>query len=224
MATRTRDLLVAAATGLLAAAAHAVGGHFAVDDAEILAPGNCKLEGWFTRSPGDTRLAHTGSGCRVGPVELTVSGEYERVPGDSQTDWALSGKWAGQVAEGLSLGALLEPGWQAGGRPRYQGSSARILLSWQALPQVALHANVGRDFVRGPGDEPRHGVALVWKVAESWSVVGERYREEGGQFARAGLKWEPTQDWQLAFSRAQRLSGPGASAWTLALTREIGLR
>ena len=43
-----RHLLVAAVAGQIATGAQAVGGHFAVDDAEILASRTCKVEGWFT--------------------------------------------------------------------------------------------------------------------------------------------------------------------------------
>lgn len=213
-------LLAVQAAPLLAA-----GGHHAVDDAQVLEPGRCEAESWFQRSGAPSRLLHGEVGCRVGPVELAVSSEYERQRGDdpgSQTTHAVQVKWATELGAGVSAGLSVAPQWQARARPRWQATTAVALLTWQATESVALHANAGRDFVRNDTDQGRGGVSADWEFLQGWKAIAERYREEGGHFARAGLRWEPAKDWTVDLSRAKHLRGAGESSWTIALKREFG--
>ena len=199
----------------------AAGGHHAVDDAAILEPGACKVESWIERGLEGTRLLHGATGCRVGPVELVAGADYARQSGDSQTNFGLAAKWATEIAQGLSIGALLGADSQARARPRYQGSTVLGLVSWQAAPAVNLHANVGRDLVHRGEDVSRAGLSIDWTPREGWLLMAERFRQEGGHFARAGLRWTPAKDWTVDLSRAHRLRGEGESSWVLGLTREF---
>jgi hypothetical protein len=203
-------------------ALQAAGGHHAVDDAELVEEGRCEFESWFQRESGAGRLLHLGADCRVGPVELGASTEPQRARGESTADHAIGIKWAREIASGLSIGLAASPEWQAHARPRFQGTVARTLLTWSAGENVRLHANVGRDFVHRGSDEPRHGAAIDWRPGGgAWELAAERYREEGGHFARAGVRWTPGKDWRLDLSRAVRLRGDGESSWTLGLQREF---
>jgi hypothetical protein len=211
--------LAALCAGLLAGAgAWAAGGHHGVDDAAILEPGACELESWFTGARGGERLLHAGAGCRVGPVELGLASEYARQGGASQANHGLQAKWAQAVAEGLSVGASFGPAWQAHAAPRYQGISFAALATWAPRDDLALHLNLGRDLVHGGRDLARHGVAAEWRPHQRWSFVAERYLEERAHFVRAGARWSIGEGWSLDLSRAHRLSGPGASAWTLGVS------
>lgn len=210
---------VAACT--LSATVWAAGGHHAVDDAEILDPGACELETWYERSGAPRRLAHLGAGCRVGPVELGAASEYEREDGTSATGHGLQVKWATEIAKGLRLGAAVSPSWQARERPRFQGTVGLALLTWEASDTVRLHANLGRDFAHRASDEDRGGVSADWAFATGWTVMAERYRQEGGHFARAGLRWQPAEGWTLDLSRAVRVRGEGSNSWTAGLTYEF---
>jgi hypothetical protein len=209
-----RACLLAAAL-FSVAAAHAAGGHHAVDDAAILEPGACKLEGWWTKDRGGERAVHAGGGCRVGPVELNAATEYARDGGSSQTAWGLQAKWAAELVPGVSAGLSLAPGWQAHIRPRYQGSTLAALFTWAARDDLALHLNLGRDLVHGGADQNRGGVSAEWLARPGWSLVAERYLEDGTHFVRGGARWAVTENWSVDISRAQRLHGPGASNWTL---------
>lgn len=216
---RTASVLAAALAAILGPApGHAAGGHHAVDDAAILDAGQCEAEGWLGRSRGGERLLHAGTGCRVGPLELGAAAEYARQGGASQTGWQVQAKWATEVAAGLSLGASLGPGWSAHVRPRYQGSTLAALATWKPSETLALHANLGRDFVHGGPDLNRSGLALEWSPLAAWSFVAERYVEERTHFVRAGARWAVRDDFTVDISRAQRLAGPGESAWTLGVT------
>ena len=225
-----RKILPAPRAGILAllsigcSAAMAAGGHHGVDDASILEPGVCELETWHTRARGGEKLLHAGAGCRVGPLELGVASEYSRLAGASQSAHALQAKWAQELAPGLSVGISITPVFAAHVRPRYQGSTLAGLLTWAVRDDVALHLNVGRDLVHGAADQNRSGVAAEWTFRDSWSLVGERYYEDKTHFVRGGLRWAISDGWSADVSRAQRLSGPGESNWTLGMSWLFGKR
>lgn len=223
MPTSFRPHAAIAASLLLASGlAQAAGGHHAVDDAELLDEGRCKLESWYERSSSSGRLLHLGAGCRVGALELGAATEPQRQDGSSTSDHSLAIKWATEVAPGLSAGLSASPSWQAHARPRFQGTTAAALLTWEAVENVRLHGNLGRDFVHRGGDESRGGVAIDWTPGGgAWQLAAERYRQEGGHFARAGLRWAPSKDWIVDLSRAVRIRGAGESSWTIGLTREF---
>ncbi len=212
---------LAALTALAAAtAAWGAGGHHAVDDASILDEGDCKVESWLSRGGGE-RLLHAGTGCRVGPLELSAGADYARADGSSATGYGLQAKWATELAPGVSVGVLLAPGWQAHVRPRYQGSTLLALATWAPRDDLSIHLNAGRDFLHRAGDESRYGVAAEWAPARDWSLVAERFRAGQTHFVRAGARWAFREGWSIDLSRAQRLSGPGASNWTVGATWEF---
>lgn len=196
----------------------AAGGHHALDDAVILEPGTCQVESWFSRAADHQRLLHAGGGCRVGPLELGVAAEHARGDGASDTGYQVQGKWATELAAGLNAGLSLTGGWQAHARPRYQATTLSALLSWFPRDDLALHLNLGRDFVRRQDDEDRAGVSLEWTVRPGWSLTTERYLEAGTHFARAGVRWAINEAWSVDLSRAHALRGPGVSNWTLGAT------
>jgi hypothetical protein len=212
-----------AAAWLACGSALAAGGHHGVDDATILDPGQCELETWLTRDADRANLVHAGGNCRVGPVQLGAAAEHMRRDGAaSETAWGLEAKWAREVADGLSVGVLVQPAWQAHVRPRHQGVAAIALATWTPRENLALHLNLGRDVVHQGPDRNRGGVALEWMPARQWSVVAERYLEQDTHFVRAGLRWFGGERWSVDFSRAHRVAGPNPSLWTLGYTRVFG--
>lgn len=213
-------LLAGIAAVLAGTGAWAAGGHHAVDDAAILDEGDCKVESWFSRSGGE-RLLHAGAGCRVGPIELSAGADYARADGASATGYGLAAKWATSLAPGVDVGVLVAPGWQARVRPRHQGSTVLALATWAARDDLSLHFNIGRDFLYRSGDESRYGVAAEWSPVKDWTLVVERFRAEQTHFVRAGARWSFREGWSVDLSRAQRLSGPGASDWTMGATWEF---
>ena len=223
MGTSEGTRAVLAAVALCACtAAGAAGGHHAVDDAAILPRGECGQESWFTRAGDGERLVHAGVNCRVGPVELGAAGAHARGGEDgSATEWGLEVKWAHELADGFSVGLAAQPAWLAHRSPRYAGTRLAALATWNLHPQWALHANAGRDFLRGERDLPNGGIAAEWTPVPRWSFVAERYREFETQFLRAGARWAAGRQWTLDLSRAQRLSGPVPSLWTLGITIDI---
>ena len=205
-----------------APSAFAAGGHHAVDDASILQGGECEAEGWFTRVRGGERRLHAGVQCGVAGVELGVAAESARAGGSSQTGWGLELKWAREVADTVSVGVSVAPGWQQRAQPRHQGTTLNGLVTWTPHADWALHANAGRDFVYRGADENRYGASAEWSPRAGWTLMAERYREEASHFVRAGVRWAAGANWSVDFSRAHRLAGPSPSNWTLGVTLGLG--
>lgn len=210
----------------LAGTAHpawAAGGHHAADDAAMLEPGQCQLETWFERETGTTRrLLHLGPACRLGPVELGLNLDRQRLA-DAGTTSTLVGsqlKWAQALGERLSVGLALSASWQSRA-PRYQGSTLVLPLSLQLSDHWLAHINLGRDFRAGQADGSRAAAALEWSPQAAWSLIGECFRDGGTNHWRLGGRWNLTPGLSLDLSRAQ---GPGAQPaawWTLGLNLVI---
>jgi hypothetical protein len=229
MGARTAMRLAAYAPAIaltmsLPSGARAAGGHHGVDDAAILEPRTCEAEGWVARARGRQHLLHAGAGCRIGPVELGLFSEYARQDGASEAGHGVQAKWATEWLPGFSVGLSLSSGWQAHVRPRYGATTLAALATWAPREDLALHLNLGRDFVRGDRDANRSGASVEWIPREGWSLSAERYVEQGTHYARAGLRRMPAEEWVFDVSRAQRLRGPGASSWTMGVTRLFAAR
>ena len=192
------------------------GGHFAIDDAALLDPGQCQVEGWIEREArAERRLAHAGPSCGLGPVEVGIGWDRSRVQSaDAPTATGAYVKWAVGITDAVSVGAAIAGNWQAA-TPRYAGTTLVIPVSWRIADALQAHLNVGRDFVRGGPDATRAGVAVEWRPAERWLLIGEQFRQSEASFARVGVRWEPTKALSIDLSRADRWSGRSSAWWTL---------
>ncbi len=218
-----RAALAIASVSLLACTgAIAAGGHHAVDDAALLDTGSCELDSWFTRAASGGRLLHAAAACRVGPAELGLAAERAQQPTGDSSVYGAQLKWARDWGGDFSAGLSLSPFWQTQVRPRHRGTTVTALFTWAAFDGVALHANLGRDFMRGSPNLGRSGVALEWTPRPGWSLVAERHLEQETHFARAGLRWAVADNWRIDLSRARRLHGSGVSNWTLGTTWLVG--
>jgi hypothetical protein len=215
-----RSALLLALALALAPAARAAGGHHAVDDATILDPGQCELEAWYVRSRAREDNLHVGPNCRVGPVEIGAALDRSRAGGAFETLAGAQVKWATALgASPWRAGLSLTPQWRHAGGTAHAGTTVLALATWNIDERWTAHANAGRDLLRGAPDEGRGGLALEWTPRDAWTLVAERYREQGTHFARVGARWNATQDWTMDLSRSQRLHGPLPSTWTFGLTR-----
>lgn len=215
-------------TGLLAGLsavslpALAAGGHHSVDDAAMLDVGKCKVEGWAERETGGARaLYHLGTGCRVGPVELGLGLDREKVTGtDAATTASPQIKWAFPLSESLSLGVAASAKFNSQS-PRYASSTVVIPLTWRATETLSAHVNWGRNFLRGGAGQPRGGVSLEWAAITDFSFVAERYREAANNATRLGARYALTPEVKLDISRARALGAGGVSSWTAGVIWEF---
>jgi len=192
------------------------GGHFTVDDAALLDPGQCQIDAWVEReSRADRRLAHAGPSCGLGPVEVGLGWDRSRLQAvDARMATGAYVKWAVGITDAVGIGASVGGTWQATS-PRYAGTTVVIPVSWRIGETVQTHFNVGRDYLRDGPTMSRAGVAVEWRAATHWLVIGEQFRQSEASFARVGLRWEPTRSLSIDLSRADRWSGPSSAWWTL---------
>jgi hypothetical protein len=211
--------LVAAIAFALPALAFAAGGYHGVDDATILGAGECEFESWVTYASRANRLVHAGGQCGIAGVEIGIAVEPATQDGARSDVFQAQVKWAGEIGKDMSVGLSVTPQWDTRLSPRFQGTTVTAMLTWVLNERWQLHANAGRDYVRG-GNMARSGVEADWTTPDNrFMLTIERYIENGTHFARAGARWFVDENWTLDAGRAQRLRGPRPSTWTLGFIR-----
>lgn len=219
---RIAHLLPLAALALAAGRAGA-GGHFDVDDADMLAPGRCQVESWAGRADASaTSFQHVGPGCRVGPVELGLNLDRSSSP-DARSRAvgpAIKWTWYGQADDPLRAALAFAASWDLRnhGRPSRQWL---LPVTWQPLPSLQLHANLGADWAAGSGTRTgRVGAAAEWAVDEKVSFILERNRAQGAWTTRGGLRFGLAPMLTLDLSAAK--VRPGGAVYTVGLSHEFG--
>lgn len=192
-----------------------------VEPAEMLPRGECELELAADRMPGAAGRGQAELQCRTGPVQLGAEAEHARAEGESQTQTALELRWARRVHEDWNLGLMLRAQWEAHQHPRHDATGVVVLATWKPRADLALHFNLGRDLARGGGGDSRSGLGAEWTWRPRWTLLLERYAQEGGQFARGSLRWAAGHAWTLEAGRAQRLRGSEPSRWTIAVSFDL---
>lgn len=163
---------------LAAIAAHA-GGHFDVDDAAMLSPGECQYELWASRPRGHASesFQHVGPSCRIGAVEWGLNADRSASADGTDLSVGPQLKWTfwGQDADAplsAALAAGISRDVRHGGRA---GGQLVVPLTWQATPQLALDVNVGSDWTAGTGERTRRlGLATQWSVNQAVALIAER--------------------------------------------------
>ncbi|HSB25271.1 MAG TPA: hypothetical protein VLE94_19395 [Burkholderiaceae bacterium] len=213
-ATAALALVAAAASG----GALAMGGHFDVDDAAVLAPQRCQVELWALRGES-ARLAHLGPACRAGPVEVGLA--FERLSEDAQRDAIVGAqvKWVTALAPQLDVGLV-----GSASRDTTRGVdlwTAYVPVTWSVGEAVQLHANVGVDRLGDRGRSERLGIAGEWAVDSRVTLLVERFRLFDATATRAGVRLALREAASLDLSAA-RVSGSGNRIWGLGWSFEFG--
>lgn len=185
-----------AAACLLAHAGAQAAGHFDVDDAGTLEPGQCQYEAWWGRTGAEpVNVVHLGPACRVGPFELGLNIDRLSVQGERtvavgpQLKWNFYGTASdAPFAAALSVGAVFDA--TRGGRA---GGQLVLPLTWRPSDRLQLHANLGADWATGSGARtPRGGAAAEWAIDEKLSLIAERSRASGFWTTRIGGRFSLT--------------------------------
>lgn len=219
---RIPHLLPQAALALVVGSASA-GGHFDVDDADTLAPGRCQVESWAGRADATaTGFQHIGPACRTGPVELGLNLDRSTSPAarSRTVGPAVKWTWYGWPDDPLRAAVEFAASWDLRnhGRPSRQWL---LPVTWQPLPALQLHANLGADWAAGSGTRTgRVGAAAEWAVDEKVSFILERNRAQGAWTTRGGLRFGLTPMLTLDLSAAK--VRPGGAVYTVGLSHEFG--
>jgi hypothetical protein len=196
--------------------AGAAGGHFAVDDAALVDPGQCQVEAWEERGDAHRfRLDHLGPACRLGALEWGLNlDRYRLSDGSRGTGFGPQVKWATPLTSTLSLGLSAGSTWDASRThgTHYLGTAVVMPLTWQPTTALAVHLNLGHDLRPAGADTTRRGLALEWTANDHWSTQVERFDDNGERRVRAGLRYSVTPALSFDLSRARHL-GPDSRPW-----------
>ncbi|WP_307656858.1 hypothetical protein [Variovorax paradoxus] len=181
---------------ILASAGARAAGHFDIDDAGMLDPGQCQYEAWWGRTgPEPVTGLHIGPSCRVGPVELGLNIDrlsvqrVHTVTAGPQLKWNFFGPAAdAPLSAALSLGAMFD--LTRGGRA---GGQFVLPVTWRPADSLQIHANLGADWATGTGARtPRGGLAVEWALDDKVSLIAERSRASGVWTSRIGGRFALT--------------------------------
>ncbi len=200
------------------ATGHAAGGHFAVDDAAILDPGQCQVEVWRDGADHVGSVWPVGPACRVGPFEFAVNADRVGVR-DRPTQTLLGPqiKWAAPIDDRLSIGLVAVATWRDA-TPRYAGTTLYVPLTVLLAESLHMHVNVGQDWLHDGPDRGRGGISLELQATPAWALIGERFRQLGGDFARVGVHWQPGDAIGFDLSRARGLGAASTSGWAIGVS------
>ncbi len=147
-------MLTAVVTGLLFAShAHASGGPYIVDDADVIDRGTCQLESFYSRLGPGTGLAFVAPGCNVANVEWSLGLTRARLDGSTDSGVELQGKTLlrpispGGVGVAIAVG--VGRGLSAGGR--FSDAFVNLPVTWEPLEALRVHANLGTAYERVDG-------------------------------------------------------------------------
>jgi hypothetical protein len=206
---------IAVLAALWAPNGHAAGGHFAVDDAAILDVGTCQIETWWERADHAGSLLHLGPACRVGPLELAVNADrIQPREGSPQTPVGPQVKWAVPIGDRVSVGLAAQVAWQ-GSASRYAGATVYAPLTLRLADSLWLNVNVGQDWLRDLPTRGRSGASLEWEATPGLTIIGERFRQYGDDFARLGVRWQPSRSFSVDLSRGGTVAASNVRTWSL---------
>ena len=203
---------------LAGSAASAMGGHFDVDDAFVLAPERCQVELW-TLQGESLHSAHLGPACRAGPLEVGVI--LERLSGGGLADRIAGAQlkavtnWLPDVNVGLVAAAS---------RDTTKGVNlltAYVPLTWSLSNALQVHANLGVDRLGERGRSRRVGIAGEWAFADGITLLAEHFSALDLTLTRCGLRIALGEQASLDLSAA-RVSNTGNRLWGLGLNFEFG--
>jgi hypothetical protein len=180
--------------GILAAGpALATGGHHAVDDATILAPGRCHVESWGEFERGGDYVATVSPACNFGGLEWTLGLQQERADGAGA--WGLAPQVTAAWPIGQSpwsVGAVLAAEW--GERERAWQSTTLLVPLSLAAAGFDLHFNLGYDWVHGEPDDWRYGASVYRNLAGPLAGVFGTFKEAGLWHGQVALRWYSGQE------------------------------
>lgn len=217
------------ACSLLFVAEAGAAGHFDVDDAGTLDPGQCLVEAWAgrLRSPSDLNFQHLGGACAAGPVELGFNLDRTASPdagaavyAGPQIKWNFWGRepeasWSAAAA--LVATVDLRHGGRAGGQ-------FLLPLGWRASAQVSVLFNAGVDWATGTGAATgRRGAAVEWTLTEALTLIAERNRAFDLWTSRLGARVTvaPLTTIEVSASRSGRSGDGRLRGVVIGLNREF---
>jgi hypothetical protein len=202
----------------------AAGGAYAVDDAEVGKPGDCKVEMWGSFADNQNRIGVVQPACVFDifrPVELSAQFLRFRAEGEWGTDLAIKGKTniipveVGQVGLGFIAGAAFD---------LLTGDNTAIFatvpLTYQPIEPVKLNLNAGVSWDR---IEDRAfflwGAGIDWTPAERLMLTAEIFGAgQNDPRFQAGIRLTPKEWFDIDLIYGRNITGEDANWITVGLT------
>jgi len=185
----TKRVLLLIALLLLPLAGWCAGGHYPVDDADIVAPSDFQIESWYSHFDG--RNAEFGFLPAVtvrDRLELTAGYYRLEAGGDNLDRFELAAKWQfapiedGAIASALAVTVGHEDG-------EWSDWLVNLPVSYaMAHAPVVFHLNAG--WIHERDDSSDHlftGAAVEWSATEQFDLIGQLYREGSDEDAEAQI-------------------------------------
>jgi hypothetical protein len=204
----------------------AAGGAYAVEDAEVEAPGSCKVEAWGSFADNTDRIAVVSPACVVNlvkPIEIGV--EIARARADRT--WGTSGDFKGKInilpVETGKLGIAVVGGLGfdllAG---EHASASVLVPFTYPITEQFRLNVNVGWLWER---DERQSfltwGAGFEWNVMKPVMLIAEIFGQAGhganDPRFQAGIRITPREWFDIDVIYGRNITGEDANWITLGL-------
>ena len=225
------------ALGLVAVASatqvHAAGGAFAVDDAEIGKPGDCKVESWLSFADNRDFIGVTAPACVANlgrPVELGLQVQRSRSGEEWGTSLTLKAKTNLIPLEGnrFGFGISASTGWDLITGDNV-GGAINIPLTFEVSEPFKINLNAG--WLHESGDDLNWftwGAGFEWNfvkpftlIAEVFGQVGERPPATSSSVReprmQAGLRYTPIDNIDIDLIYGRNITGEDANWVTLGL-------
>lgn len=174
--------------GLLSKA-FAAGGSYVVDDAAINAPGECNLDAWYTRNRHDSSTHHSSlsAACTArGLPTVQWGAAIEDDPDQTLVSPQIKASlWSWDDA-GVEIAVAGAAHIAFNRRHAFDGADLTVPLTWQPLPALRLNLNAGWAHAYDDGEQNHRltwGTGLEYSVADSLTLVAERYGQQRGDQA-----------------------------------------
>lgn len=221
--------LVTIATCLLPVPAVAAGGAFFVDDALIGKPGECKVESWVSVAGNQDFLAVTQPACVINagiPVEAGAT--LVRTRSDGQWSTGAGPKAKINIIplgdEGFALGLSGNTLWNLDTGQNI-GSNINVPFTIQATKDLRININGGWLYnAVARASYGTYGAGFEWNFLQPLTLIGEVFglagpRQEARsvteQRAQLGLRWTPTEAFDIDLIYGRNITGENANWLTL---------
>jgi hypothetical protein len=184
--TLSAFLLAAGAVLLASSATRAAGGAFAVDDAAVDDPGNCKVESWVSSASNKDFAAAATPACVVKlffPTEVGLQFARTRAGGEWSTSVTPKAKMminepkVGNFGLAISAGATYDAA-----TGQNTGSFVNVPVTYMFSEAFKINVNGGWSYDRvNLLHFATYGFGFEWVPVKNWTVIGEVFGLVGPQ-------------------------------------------
>ena len=173
--------------------AQGAGGHYEVEDAELVDPSACELETWHSRVDADNHESNAILTCNpAGGFEIGAGAERLLEDGsgyDTIAEFNAKALLAQDESWAVGIHAADFRSHNAGQIPEWE---VRLPVTLEPLQGLAVHLNAGWSWQRGQDNKNLWGLGAEQALVKGVNLIAETFGSDrgGSTFAQAGLRFE----------------------------------